>query len=377
MRKFILFSAIGLSFSGYAFADETATPASATTPASAFKASAYIDASYNYLLRADHFSSAVFDRVFDLNPNGVTLQQASLTLAYQPQTGFGALVNPIMGKDPLIFASYGINPNLIDSQWLGFDVPQAFIQYAIGSFTLEGGRFVTLAGAEVIDPTQNTNFSRSILFGFAIPFTQTGLRGVYVYNDKLTLNLGVNDGWDNVRDWGRGKTVEGSIIATINPIFSFTLDGLSGDERATPFTDTGPIGRRNLVDFIGTCNVTNNLTLILNYDYAWQTAASLPDGSVDKAIWTGAAGYINYKFSDSWKGSFRGEAFNDQDGFRTGIVQVWKELTLSLTYIPTTYFEIRGETRYDFSNVESFVNRGSDGLSKNNQSFAVEAFLKF
>ena len=227
-------SAIGLSFSGLALADDTA----AAAPASDFKASAYIDASYNYLLRSNQFISGVNDRVFDLNQNGVTLQQASVTLAYQPARGVGFLVNPIMGKDPLTFAAYGINPNLIDSQWLAFDVPQAFLQVAVGSFTLIGGRFVTIAGAEVIDPTQNTNFSRSILFGYAIPFTNTGLRSVYVYSDKLTITVGVNDGWDNVRDWSRDKTIELGLTATFNPMFSFAIDGYSGEERATPFTST-------------------------------------------------------------------------------------------------------------------------------------------
>jgi len=37
------------------------------------------------------------------------------------------------------------------------------------------GKFVTLAGSEVIWSPSNSNFSRSILFG-AIPFTHTGVR---------------------------------------------------------------------------------------------------------------------------------------------------------------------------------------------------------
>jgi len=335
-----------------------------------------VDESYNYLARSNHFISETKDRVFDINPNGFTLQQASLTLAYQPQKGFGAFVNPIAGRDPFVFAAYGINPDLIDSHWLQFDIPQAFLQYAMEPLTIIGGRFVTITGAEVIDPTQDTNFSRSILFGYAIPFTMTGLRGTYVVNEKLTLIVGVDDGWDNVRDWGRGKTIELGLSSTINSLFSFSIQGYSGDERAIPFTNFGPIGRRNLVDSVITVNATKDLTFIVNYDYAWQTKASLPDGNVDKAIWTGIAGYINYKFNNQWRTSFRGEVFDDREGFRTGVIQVWKELTLTVGYAALKNCEIRGEIRYDFSNAESFVNKGP-GISKNQQSFALEAYYKF
>ena len=43
---------------------------------------------------------------------------------------------------------------------------QAYAQYATGNWTIIGGKFVTLAGAEVIAPTGNTNFSRSLLFAY-------------------------------------------------------------------------------------------------------------------------------------------------------------------------------------------------------------------
>jgi len=50
------------------------------------------------------------------------------------------------------------------------------VQYAHGPLTIIGGKFVTLAGAEVINSTLDTNYSRSILFGYAIPFSHTGAR---------------------------------------------------------------------------------------------------------------------------------------------------------------------------------------------------------
>lgn len=341
------------------------------------KISGYIDGSYNNLQR-NYFTSGSFNRVFDNQENGLTLQQAAITLAYQPKQGFGGLVNPIMGYDTNIFAPYGFKPiTEFDSQTFSIDVPQAFLQYTKNSFTVSGGRFVELAGYEALFPTQNTNFSRSILYGFAEPFTVLGLRGTYVVNDKFTFIIGVNNGWDNIRDWSRDKTIEFNASYTPNSCFSFSSTVYTGQERATPQTSTGPEGWRTLIDLIATFNVTEKLSLIANYDGGWQTTATLPNGANNRAVWQGIAGYFNYTFNDHWITSLRGEYFDDQNGYRTGVKQAWKEITLTLGYVPIKNLEIRAESRHDFSNVNSFTTFHGGSTSNNNQSYALEAFYKF
>ena len=52
------------------------------------------------------------------------------------------------------------------------------------------------------------NYSRSILFGYAIPFTHTGVRATYKVNDMLTVLGGVNQGWDAFEDPNHDKTLE-------------------------------------------------------------------------------------------------------------------------------------------------------------------------
>jgi len=342
-----------------------------------FKISGYIDGSYNNLQR-NYFTSGTFDRVFDNAQNGFTLQQAAVTFSYQPAQGFGGLLNPIMGYDTNIFAPYGFKPiTEFDSQTFSVDVPQAFLQYTKNSFTLSGGRFVELAGEEALFPIQDTNFSRSILYGYAEPFTVTGIRGTYVANDKLTFIAGINNGWDNIRDWSRDKTIELNASYTMNSFFSFSPTIYTGQERAMPQTDNGPEGWRTLIDLVATFNLTEKLSLIANYDGGWQTNATLPNGTNNRAVWQGIAGYLNYTFNDKWLISLRGEYFNDQDGYRTSVRQAWKEATLSLGYIPIKNTEIRAETRHDFSNVNSFTNKNGVTVSNNAQSYALEAFYKF
>lgn len=371
MRNLSVFIGVFLSLPGLAFADGT------TNTPSDFKVSGYLDGSYNYLQQSNHFISGSNNRVYDLAPNGLTLQQAAITMAYQPAQGFGGLLNLIGGRDANGVAPYGFMPSSeLDSQSLAIDFTQAYLQYIKGPVTVIGGRFLTLVGVEQVDPTQNTNFSRSILF-YNTPDTHTGLRATYVVNDKLTLIAGLNDGWDNIRDWSRRKTIELGASYTMSPLFSFSIQGYNGEERATPQTDFGPTGTRTLIDLIATLNATDKLAFVANYDYAWQTNAALPNGTLGRAAWSGIAGYVNYKFNDQWRTSLRGEVFDDQDGFRTGIRQNWREVTLTVAYVPLKNVEIRAETRHDFSNVNSFVNTNGVSVSNNQQSYALEGIYKF
>ena len=341
-----------------------------------FKLSGYIDGSYNYLVQSNHFTSGTYDRVFDITPNGIMLQQAGITLAYQPKQGFGGLMTPVVGRDPYIFAPYGWNP-YYGSQWLGFAIPQAYLQYAVDSWIFMGGSFIELAGEENLFSYNDTNFSRSILWGYAEPFTVMGLRASYIPNDKLTCIVGLNNGWDSIRDTGRKKTIELGVAYTFNPIFSLASYIYSGQQRIADRTSSGPTGQRTLFDFIATINATDKLSFIANYDGALQTKALLPATNVAEAVWQGLAGYINYKLSDKWLPSLRGEIFSDRNGYRTGVSQCWKEITLSVGYTGIKNLILRAETRHDFSNVGSFVASNGVGTRNNQQSYALEGVYQF
>ena len=68
------------------------------------------------------------------------------------------------------------------------------------------GKFVTPAGAEVIETNQNWNYTRSLLFYYAIPYYHFGARAKYTFNDKWSLTGYMTNGWNNVIGTGSGKT---------------------------------------------------------------------------------------------------------------------------------------------------------------------------
>jgi hypothetical protein len=239
------------------------------------------------------------------------------------------------------------------------------------------GNFNSLVGIEATDPTNNTNFSLSNVATFSQPNTVLGARLTYTFSDKISFIMGVNNGWDDLRDTCRDKTIEVGIAYTPSSKFSLNVDGYSGDQRVVDRTATGPIGRRNLFDIYGTFNVTDKLSFCANFDYGNQQNVTLQNGNIDNANWLGFAGYINYKFTDTWRISFRVDDFDDRDGYRTGVAQNLKEATFSLGYVPIKNLKLCAEVRRDFSNVASFVDINSSTLGKTQQSYALAALYSY
>jgi hypothetical protein len=231
-----------------------------------------------------------------------------------------------------------------------FDVEQAYVSYnaPIGNgLLIDFGKFVTLHGAEVIESKDNLNFSRSFLFGFAIPFTHTGLRVKYPFSDKASYSQYVVNGWDNVVDNNAPKTLGGQLGLTPTENASFYFNWMFGAEKENNESD-----KRALIDLVGAYRVSPSLAFVLNYDFATEDNAALDGGDAE---WQGVAGYVDYDLSDKIGFALRGEWFNDHDGARTGTAQDLYEVTLTGEYHWTDHLMNRLEYRHDWSSKDSFL----------------------
>jgi hypothetical protein len=307
---------------------------------------------------------------FDTKHNSFQLDEAGLQLAYQPKQGFGALVDVITGEDARILQSAEGGSGTVD-------VRQAFLQYATGPLTVIAGKFLTLAGAEVINPTLNTNFSRSILFFDSEPLTHTGVRATWAVNDTLNLIAGVNNGWNvTSTDYG-SKTGEVGAAWTPNKIFSLTAQAYFGKSGSYTAFDTD----RTLIDVVATYNATSALTFVLNADWDQQDDAVVNGlGGTSSATWGGIAGYVNYAFNDQWRVSTRIEYFDDKDGFATGVDQHLWEGTVTFGYAPTKSFELRAEFRYDSAQDPNAFVKGIEPATtygSNLSEIAIQGVYKF
>jgi hypothetical protein len=256
-----------------------------------------------------------------------------------------------------------------------FDVTQAYAQYAGGPLTLIAGKFATLHGTEVIWSPSNNNISRSILFG-AVPFTHTGVRATWAVTDTVSLIAGVNNGWDQLTDQNRGKTLE--LGATLNPIkpLNIAISGYSGQEPSPPAAPAGN-GTRTSINAVGSYNITDAISVGAELLNVTQDVPVGGGGATTSQKYTGVAGYGSYMFTSKIRGALRVENFDDKDGLRfhtTGTK--YREVTATGAYLASDSFEARAELRRDQGTNAVF--RDFNGTtSKTLTTIALQGLYKF
>jgi hypothetical protein len=379
MKKALLATAVSAAFAAPTAALAQAVPTlDKVLEASGLSVSGYIDSAYSHADR-DLQGSNFSNRVFDSQNNSFVLHQLGLTVAKQPKTGGGGLVNFTVGKDAQVIHSFPENtsPGAALTDVSMFDVTQAYGQYATGPLTVMVGKFVTLHGTEVIASTGNNNFSRSILFG-SVPFTHTGLRVVYTVSDTVSVTAGVNNGWDQLQDMNKGKTAEvGVSLTPIKPL-TIAASGYFGKEPVGGNED----GQKSSANVVATYTLSDAMTVGAEYLRVQQDKFLNSDGNRIKGKYDGIAGYFTFMISSQLRAAFRAEAFKDTDGVRFGSLGApagtkFREATATLAYLPSASYEFRGEVRRDSASNSVFTDTGGGSLSKTLLTFALQGIYKF
>ena len=303
-------------------------------------------------------------RVFDHEANSFTLDLAQLVFTKDA---------PVGGVGYRLKLSAGETAKFIHASGLGtsddaFDLTEAYIDYVavVGNgLKFRFGKFATMHGAEVIEAKDNMNYSRGLLFNFAIPFTHTGLMVGYPFSDKVSANFYVVNGWDNFDDEGNSKTLGLSVSAAPIEQVSAIVNLMNGREVDL---QTGVNSNRSLIDLVATVKPVKNLTLVVNGDYGIQSN-SAPDGG--DAKWYGIAGYAKYDFSDLFSAAVRAEYFKDSDGARTLTVQTAKEITVTPEFRVAKNLIIRPEYRHDWSDKEVFDSHDNTADKKSQDTIAL------
>ena len=321
--------------------------------------SGFVDTSYTYNFNEPQTRTNTL-RVFDTRANSFMINNAELVVekkvSADSPTGFR--VDLDFGTDSEVVGSVTAGLGTGDDE---LDIQQAYGEYLAplgNGLDIKAGKFVTLHGAEVIESKDNWNLSRSFLFGYAIPFTHTGIRATYPWANWLSTTVGVSNGWDVVDDNNQGKTIEAS--ATIVPFDKASLTGtfMTGPEQTGNNNNS-----RQLIDFAGSYQITDALAAKLNFDYGWEddavttTIGGLTGVAPKNASWTGLAGYLRYQMNDKFALAGRAEWMHDADGVRTALltgingitgtdVNLY-ELTLTGEYKLNDHLITRLEYRHD------------------------------
>ena len=294
---------------------------------------------------------------FDTKANQFSLSMAKLSMShstdpvgFQVDLGFGKAFDIINGGEPGI----GIK-----------NIEQAYVSWKPkgkdSGFQMDFGKFVTSAGAEVIESNANWNYSRSILFAWAIPYYHFGFRATET-KGHFTGGFQVVNGWNNVEDNNSGKTL-GFVGNLTSSKISWMNNYYTGPEN--PHTNTG---WRNLYDTTVLLTPTGKFNAYVNFDYGRNKSGS--GLSESTAEWYGVAGAAKFQMNDKNAITPRIEWFKDKQGFSTGTAQSLKEFTFTYEYKWTQGLLARLEYRRDWSD-KPFFERGSVGLSDHQDTFAL------
>jgi hypothetical protein len=315
-----------------------------------------LDVSYDW----DDVDGAPALHAFDVNQQGFSLHQLNVTASKTFSDGIGATANVVIGDDAALYS--GGNQ---------FDLTQGFISYTTGGLTVIGGRFVTLAGYEVINPAGNINASRSLLFFFQ-PLLHTGVRGTFKVSDMLAFTAGLNNGVQISKvDNNTEQTVEAQVAFTPSSAVAVYLTGYSGNEDTAP--NGGAVIRSDTLDLVTTFTLSDAVSFALNADYF---ATEVPAGGTFEV--KGAAAYANVKF-----GAFRIAPRLEYLDVDTGTASSgWiQEQTLTFGYAASSALELLAEVRsdqIDEGDLGSFGPHDVNAVSNNDQTTAtIKAIYKF
>jgi hypothetical protein len=319
------------------------TPAPSPEP-SKIDVTGFVDVYYEY--NFNKVDPAL--RSFDVQHDAFSLSLADLAVAKGVTTdsrvGFRAEL--AFGKTADLIAAY--EPE--DSPEIGKNILQAYASVLAGSkLQIDAGKFLTPLGAEVVASQDNWNYSRSVLFGYAIPFYHLGVRATLPVNDKLTLAGYLVNGWNNSSEiYGDFPCV--GLTATVKPSskLTWTFNYMGGTE--VEGGDT-----RHMFDTTLTLNATSRLSLQANYDY----------GKEGDTTWWGFAAYAKLQVKPSWALVGRYEYLDDTDGGFMTIGQKAQSLTITSDHLVAGGLRLRLEYRGDFTRDPFFAD--DEGGTKDSQ----------
>jgi hypothetical protein len=225
---------------------------------------------------------------------------------------------------------------------------------------IDFGTFVTSAGAEVIESNANWNYSRSLLFAWALPYYHFGVRVSTPVREGWTVGFQLVNPW-NETDGGHRFTNVGLTSAVVKGPYSWYVNYYVGPNN--PVVAGLPSGGlRHLLDTTLLVNANDRLSFYLNGDYGRNN-----DPIGGHATWGGVAAAARFQATKRFALTGRGEFFKDAEGFSTGTAQDLGEITATGEFKLNDMLITRLEARHDISSVR-FFNVGTRPASAYDQT---------
>ncbi|MFI5386409.1 MAG: outer membrane beta-barrel protein [Fimbriimonadales bacterium] len=339
----------------------------------------YLDGYYQYDFgrpqAGDHVNGRGFDIAHD-RPN-IAFGELDISRATSGKSPFGFTLDLYAGRGAEII--HLTEPGGRNKYRY---VRQGYITYAApgkSAVTVDFGKFDTWIGYEGIDNRFQDQYSRSFNWTYSETTYETGLRVNAKLSDKLNGALYVVQGWNEVEDPNKGKSVGATLAYSPDSNTTYTLQnhyGLEGSNKTNDAGSYGGIGFPNpgtatvhLIDFIASKQMTPSTKLVFNVDYASSV------GPTNGGHWNGEVLYLRHQLNASQAAGLRVERMEDSNGLRVGLPITFNSFTGTYDRTINKYATLRFEVRHDIANSDFFDS--NSGPRKDRTTATVAAIVKF
>ncbi|MDX2227644.1 MAG: outer membrane beta-barrel protein [Verrucomicrobiae bacterium] len=324
--------------------DQGIKPNFVETKLPSVKLSGYVDTSYVYSPSEGNGASQSGQKTnlhqFDRDSNDFSVNAVKLALekplSDKNEFTAGFRTDLMYGEDAAILnGAAGINAGSA-----AFHLEQAYVQFRapVGNgLDFKVGKFVTLLGYEVIESPANLNFSRGLLFTYAIPLEHVGALASYKFNDTVDMQLGIVNNWNDddqsfaVMPTSSRNSFTEAITGRINVTAPGGNANIAQSFIISPNGDNGSAfgaagGSSNVwvYDIWGNWvpkAFNDKLLLGLNFDigqFDGRNTFVAGATSPSDALFYGVAAYAKYQFTPKFSLAGRFEYFVDESGGRVG-----------------------------------------------------------
>jgi Putative beta-barrel porin-2, OmpL-like. bbp2 len=187
-----------------------------------------------------------------------------------------------------------------------FMIKQLNITYEFSEkFKITAGAFATHLGYELVDATDNKNYSMSYAFTNG-PFFNTGIKAQYT-SGKFSIMAGVSNPTD-FKSASEAGTKQKTFLSQVG----YTANSGSLLLNFTTGSNNPKLVNNQQIDLVATKKISEKLNLVLNGTYATVTE----DFILGQKNWFSAVGYVQYSLTKKSSLAYRFEYFDDKNKLR-------------------------------------------------------------
>ena len=236
---------------------------------------------------------------------------------------------------------------------------------------IDGGIYLSHIGQEGWISRDNPTYSRSLIADYS-PYYETGVKATWTATAKLTAQLHILNGWQNISETNTSKAVGMRLDYAASPHLALGYSNFIGNEAP----DTVP-SRLRVFNEVFAFVTRDPVNVWVTFDYGTQRRAPASGGS----SWWGGAAIAKLQLNSTTSVSARLERYVDPDGVivTTGTPNAFRVSggSLGIDVAPFAGAVWRSEVRSYRARDPIFPMHGSSGLARDDGFVVSSLALTF